>query len=330
MIRKINATLILLIAAIILFSGISYAEVVITQLFSGISGGGAAEDDEPHYYSLEDLRSGLTQSKFYFNNVNKPTEALVNLGYFPPYAACANNKKFVVSRISLNPSKFGISTFKIASSWNDNREIAFDWYGFKNLAKEEPCILIFTRGNGLGAEIVKRFSNWSHVAITDDSYDALVFESTPDTGVQVNNAKKTWKNLTYYTCRRINPNYDPQRPILFGNLQYALKKAEITYSGKPYYPKVETCFDLFGAFLYKWSDKNNMDSMYCSKLVYHTFKGYIDFDTKRTMVCSSIIGDRNCPVGAGFFDWIGISPDDIYYSNTLDRDFFYSNNVKYL
>jgi hypothetical protein len=321
MLRKINHVLILILSFVLIVSTASIAG-------GGGKGGGGSSEPEPQYYSLEDLRRALSYQRFYFANENKPTEALVNLGYFPVCAASTDKKYSIVSMVSSNPAQYGVNSFKISSNWNDSNIIVFDWNKFKSLGGMK-CDLIFTRGTGIGAEVVKRFSNWTHVAIVNDVDDKSVFESTPDTGVRVNKTTDTWKDITYFTCKRIKRENNPQRPLTYGELEYALQRAKSEYGDKkPYIPSVSTVFDIIGGYLLKWCDKNNMESIYCSKLVYITFKDLVNFDTNRTKVDNAVL--KEGAWAAPMFSWIGISPDDIYFSNMLDYDFSYSDNVLYL
>jgi hypothetical protein len=94
----------------------------------------------------------------------------------------------------------------------------------------------------------------------------------------------------------------------------------------PYLPKFEVTDILLWNFVYKWSDKDDQNSMYCSKLVYNVFKPFIIVDTRRTSVAvNSLIRDK--APGYYAFSWIGVSPDNIYYSPSLGPDFDYSDNI---
>lgn len=329
MIKKLNIALVFILAVILLCPNMSFAGG------GGGKGGGGSKKSAPKYYSYEDLRNELKKYIFFFANANKPSEALVDLGYCPYYPASDDKKKQIISVISANPTIYGISNNrKISAHWDDSREIAFDWNGFNLVDRGARGNLIFLRGNGMGADIVKLFSEFTHVAIVDNPYGAKVFESTPDTNVNVNDAASTWQHITYYTCKRIKTANNPQKQISRYQLECALEAAKVKYRGTPYFPKVETSIlDILGAFVFRWCDKDDQNSMYCSKLVYNTFKDKvcgINFDTKRTGVNNCIIGDGNRPIGSGFFGWFGISPADIYYSSLLESDFFYSGNVRYL
>jgi hypothetical protein len=299
--------------------------------FAGGGGGKGGGDDSggsgPQYYSYEDLRNALKQRVFDFANNNRPSETLVALGYYPYYCATCGSTNKLTSLANSNPTGMGVNNLTISANWNDNIETTFDWNKFYTANGSDPCTLIFLRGNGKGADIVKIFSEWTHVAIVDDPRNCMVFESNPDTNVKINCAKTSWKNITYYTCKKIKMANNPVNPVTIGQLTMALHDAENRYNNTPYFPQVQTIFDLLGGFVLRWCNKDDQSSMYCSKLVYNTFKGLVDFDTKLTGVDSNIIGDSSRPIASGFFGWFGISPDDIYYSPSLAYDFCYSQNV---
>ncbi|OGI11207.1 MAG: hypothetical protein A2X41_03690 [Candidatus Margulisbacteria bacterium GWE2_39_32] len=72
-------------------------------------------------------------------------------------------------------------------------------------------------------------------------------------------------------------------------------------------------------FLISLYGKTNYTGMYCSKLVYSTFISYVDLDSNRTSMhvknfFSKEKNDRNKDVT---YAWIGVSPDDIYWSKKL-------------
>ena len=71
---------------------------------------------------------------------------------------------------------------------------------------------------------------------------------------------------------------------------------------------------------------NDMESMYCSKLIYHTFKKYVSLNSDNTCAFK----DRLNTPGAVAYSWVGVSPDDNYYADALGHDFSYSDNVNHL
>lgn len=292
--------------------------------FAGGGGKGGGDDPpRPAYYSFEDLRSGISREQFYFANSNRPPEALVDLGYTPFYPASAAKRASLKKIVSVDPTKYGVNLYRIMSNWNDSIIINFEWDRFRSEGGMKGD-LIFTRGNGKAGDFVKRFSNWTHVAIVYNATDRTVFESTPNTGVKVNNTAPNtppytspgWSGITYFTCKNIKL----ERPVIIS----AVDNAVHAYSDLPYFPKVSSALDMI-LFLQRWSDDNNLESMYCSKLVYNTFKDHVNFDSNNTHVLNSSLQDK--APGAPFFAWLGISPDDIYYSAPLNYDFCYSPNL---
>lgn len=299
----------LAITLLIFLSSISFA--------GGGGGKGGSRSSGPQYYSFEDLRSQIRNELFYYENANKPQNALVSLGSYLQYPLCAAANAKISSKIALQPTKYQIDSMVAYANWNDCVEIAIDWGRVAQTTGKGD--LIFSRGNGKAPDFVKYFSNWTHVAIVDNPLNCMVFESTPDTNVKVNDAKRLWSHITYYTCKIVET-------VPYSYRVYLLEEAKYKYAGLPYYPRISTASDIF-TFVYRWSDKEDMSSMYCSKLVYHTFKPNINLDSGRT----SIQNPRYQKASGSFlFSWIGVSPDDIYYSPSLGTDFSYSPNIMYL
>jgi hypothetical protein len=100
------------------------------------------------------------------------------------------------------------------------------------------------------------------------------------------------------------------------------------YQGKPYIPNLLIASYSLTYFLWKWGYKYDMDSMYCSKLVYLVYKNnpYVkkDLDTGITgCISNDTLVESERPWTASVFNWVGVSPDDIYYSDELGPDFAY-------
>jgi len=292
--------------------------IMSSLLLSGCPG-----DTKPKHYTFEDLRGGMRNEQFYFANANKPALAKVDLGFFPIGVASLRSRMAVVPRVYYNPGKYRAKKVKVYSRWNDRNHISFDWNKFKNQGGRRGD-LVFLRATGKWPSVIKAFSNWTHVAFVEDFFYKEVFESLPGTGVDINWAPATWTNLTYYTTKRI-------ADLSYNQVRKALDWAKNTYRGLPYFPKVKISAGL-SAFLYRWSNKDDMASMYCSKLVYNTLKkapySDVNFDTNNTCTFNDKMQDKS--PGAPIFGWVGISPDDIYYSDSLGADFCYSNNVNYI
>jgi hypothetical protein len=209
-----------------------------------------------------------------------------------------------------------VNAARLYSFWNDNYSITFDWNQFRREGGHKGD-LIFTRANSTGSNLVKIFSNWTHVAIAYDPYNQRVFESTPDSGVDINETSRSWGIVCYYTCKRL---YNQSGWAI----ERAVDNAVTNFRYTKYVPQVRTTVAL-SVFLYKWSNKENTDSMYCSKLAYQTFKPLVNLDSNNTEIMNYEYQD-NAP-GAPMFSWIGVSPDDIYYSPYLGPDFCISPNL---
>lgn len=317
--RKIIVTLIL--SAVLVQAAMAFS-------FTGSTAGGGGKfspPPPPPNYSFEDLRRGLRQEDFYCSNFYRPQYAKVDLGFLPIAAASADKRNRLVSQLQANASGYRIQQAKAYTNWDDNQRVTFDWNNFR-LNGGVRGDLILLRAQGKGPDLVKIFSNWTHIAIVDDVSYNWVFESMPDGGVRRNYAPSSWgNNISYFTCKKITTTS-------YENIWNALNWAINNYQGKPYYPQVSARAGLI-TLVEKWSNKDDMDSMYCSKLVYNTFRKSpymsIDFDSNTTEAPNNTkLQDRSW--GAPAFSWIGVSPDDIYYSDQLGADFAYSANLNSL
>jgi hypothetical protein len=287
--------------------------MVVSPAFAGKGGGGSSA---PTYYSFEDLRSGLKNESFYFSNASRPSNAMVNLGFTPIFAASAPKRAAVRATVLSNAARYRVSS-KVVANWVDTNDKNYDWGGLPSYGGARGD-LIFLRASGKGPDVVKMFSNWTHVAIVENISRQQVFESMPDGGVRINNAPASWGRVSYYSTKKLST-------VAYPTVCSLVDDAERRYIGTPYYPRVLSTSGV-GFLLTKWSNKNDMESMYCSKLVYHTFKSYVNFDTNNTSIYSNSQLQDSAP-GAPFASWIGVSPDDVYYSTVLSYDYCYSPNL---
>jgi hypothetical protein len=282
--------------------------------------GSSDDEDEPTYYSFEELRSHLRdKEKFHFENANKPANALISLGYLMNYPLCSANNAGIMSAVKMQPTSYKIDSASVSSLWTDGGSVVFDWDQNRGLLWKGD--LIFTRGDGKLHDLIKIFSNLTHVAIVTDPAYNKILESTLDNGVSENSTPNKWTGFGYYTCKRIEG-------LPYGERERLVDIGINRFKNLPYLPRISTAIDTL-TFVSKWCDKNDMDSMYCSKLVYNVFKPYFNLDTGRTVV-SSGSGLRDPAPGSYLFSWIGVSPDDIYYSPMLGPDYCYSANIIYL
>ena len=271
----------------------------------------------PKYYSFEDLRVYLRdRERFHFENENKPANALVSLGYYMTYPACAAANAQIAAKIKANPSNYQIDSSHISSNWRDGQKTPFDWKSYRYTL----CVgdLIFTRGDDKMNNLVKFFSNWTHVVIVSDPSSNKIFDATVDNGALEHSVADKWEGFGYYTCKRINGMPEDEKYL-------AVKNGVKKYNKLPYLPKIESVVDVF-TFVYKWCDRNDKSSMYCSKLVYNVFNANMYIDTRRTSV-NTDSRMRDMASGNYLFSWIGVSPDNIYFSPSLGCDFNYSSNL---
>jgi hypothetical protein len=312
MIKKINIILVFVIALLLLSSDLAFA--------GGGGGGGGKKGrgaPEPQYHSFEDLRDYLRdRESFHFENSNKPANALVSLGYNMTYPACAAANAKIAAQIKAKPSDYHIDSSHISCNWQDGQNNPFYWKNYRSTL----CVgdLIFTRGDDKMNNLVKFFSNWTHVAIVSDPLSNTIFDATVDNGVSVHSVADKWEGFGYYTCKRINGMPEDEKYL-------AVHNGITKYKNLPYLPKIESAVDVF-TFAYKWCDRNDKSSMYCSKLIYNVFNANMQIDTRRTSV-NTDSRMRDTAPGNYLFSWIGVSPDNIYFSLSLGADFDYSNNL---
>ena len=315
MVKRSN--IVLIIMALLIFpSDRSFANLSGGGLFASPNRGGGGRSG-PTYYSFEDLRNHLRDKEtFHFENGNRPANALVSLGYFMTYSTCASKNSKIAAAIKANPSQFKIDSSHIYSYWREGEKRTFDWRKYRN----DLCVgdLIFTRGDDKLNNLAKFFSNWTHVVIVSNPDSNLIFDSTLDHGVQEHKVSDQWQGFGYFTCKRIDG-------MPYGEKYLAVQSGVTKYSGLPYLPKIETAGDIV-TFVYKWCDKNDKSSMYCSKLAYNVLNPYMSIDTRRTSVDNNSRLRDTAP-GNYLFSWIGVSPDNIYYSPSLAPDFDFSDNI---
>jgi hypothetical protein len=282
---------------LIIFCGISLAGG------PSMKGGGSSK---PQYYTYDDLVQYCKDVAYDFHcdQSVKPSEAMAYLPSYPynEVTAVARYKKTLSERAQ------GIRPAEIGFNWDEHRN---------HLSKGT---LVFQRSNSWVGRCEQFFSSFTHVSLVYDQYDQTVLESliyTDQNGVQHNGVgvyspSQSWAGIVTLSIKEIN------NPPAAGALT---ENANRLYAGKPYFPKVSTVLDILN-FYTRWSDKYNQESMYCSKLVWWTFiNGGIDLDSNAT--CSMVnnnmmFGNTNEP----YLGWIGVSPDDIYYSRYLGQDLY--------
>ena len=115
-------------------------------------------------------------------------------------------------------------------------------------------------------------------------------------------------------------------------MQSALKSFHDTYKGLKYLAYHRIADMDIHTFIEEWADKDILTSMYCSKLVYQFYKSFgYDLDSNRTsyeldyyLESTSYLSESamqdNGTINTNAF--IGVSPDDIYYSRSLDSEIY--------
>lgn len=271
----------------------------------------------PTYYSIDDLSNEFSSNLyFYFADAYQPANALVKLDTTPLFPCSTNKRAKIAATLKSNPSKYRVKAACIDSNhWTDNDIYKFDWTAFTTDGGRKGD-LVFLRSDGGYSNITKLFSGWTHVAMVYNAGGAQVLEAMPVGGVAVNNAPTSWGNVSYYTCKSVYG-------VSAAKAASLIESGKSAYLNKPYIPQVSTVSGIV-TFAYTWANKDDMSSMYCSKLVYNTYKGYLAPDNG-TSLTSDGDGQRlwNAPCGS----WVGVSPDDIYYSSSVSGDYAYSPNL---
>ena len=188
---------------------------------------------------------------------------------------------------------------------------------------------------------LKRISNWTHTAILSEvDGDGKIFESWPEEkGVNVYDVHENWDKQLAFSVRRLT-NVDTV------NIENVINKGIINFSGIKYLPEKEkeTTNSLQDtiSFVRLWSDKYDLSSMYCSKLVWHVFrKTRNDFGEKINLDANVTVLKTFNNVGGQLLDltsivsndrddygdlisnaYIGVTPDDIYASKHLGSDIY--------
>jgi len=123
-------------------------------------------------------------------------------------------------------------------------------------------------------------------------------------GVKIRNTDKEWGKVLAYGTKGVK-RLNPQQRFA------AVEAARAKYRTTPYFPQWNKNTNSDMSFLQRWSRKDYLDSMYCSKLVWLAFYDYagIDLDSNRTRWNYADLQERN---NSG---WVGVSPDDIWGSD---------------
>lgn len=249
----------------------------------------------PTVYTFDDLNTAAQnyKSDFYFDTSNKPSTAVATLPSRTP-----NSMPTWLASFMIRYGKIRASSAYLSFPMSDSRIMNGD--------------VVFIRGGEGASKVIRNFSTWTHTAMIYDKANGKSFEAQKSSGVGIYKYTDAWPDITAYSVKRIRTD-----------AINAIERAKTYYSNKPYIPYLEVV-NGFPSLLRKWSEKHDFDSMYCSKLVYWTFKDYCnqDLDSERT---SSYSFGESATVDDGSYRvnsiaWIGVSPDDIYYSRSTGSD----------
>ncbi|MFA5880194.1 MAG: hypothetical protein WC860_08525, partial [Candidatus Margulisiibacteriota bacterium] len=247
-----------------------------------------------------------------FNNAEPPLEAKIKLASNPG----ADNARLIALKA---------------------KSIPFPWAQKKVFLKKGD--LIFSRGAGVISSTIGSISSWSHIAMVYDLKQNLTLEALPN-GVDLYRPLEDWQPAITWAVKRVKSASSEEISKALDKINYKWTAKNGSYP-MPYNPTIIKRVEVDGAkyltlktfkeWLIEWADKNKKTSMYCFKLVYHTFLGIgIDLDSNR-----SGFNQCNATLVDGFYEsdildngkinikaFIGITGDDIYYSKHLGTDIY--------
>src|SRR3989339_740590 len=206
---------------------------------------------------------------------------------------------------------------RMASASGTRTEYSFEntlephWHKF---AKGD---LIFNAGTHKSNQVLEFISNWTHVGMKyDGAY--MVYDSIPGrgNGVGVRRVQESFGKGYAYAIKKV------QGPSQIA-ISVAVEHSKWKYINQPYCPPYFSAIFERENFIRSWADKNDVSNIHCAKLVWLTFKlAGVDLDSNRTI--SNIFKNFHETFDdLGFLveqAWVGVSPDDIYYSKHLGMD----------
>ena len=299
-------------------------------VLSGITYAGGV-NSRPSYYSYNDLLSIAKdyQNQFAFDNYSYSQNG--DVSFIPPGPTAGNNYYSIASSWARKNSALlsqYVGNLRTSDHTTEATNQAFtssiraqnwpyldvDWGSMR----ANDGDLLFMRSNSAGGKLVHAYTgSWTHVAMISDKSKKQVLDSMPNDGVQYRTVDSSlYKNILCYGTKSVagisqatavNAIRRAGNPVYWGGLL-----------GTPYWSDRVGTSLLRLSFYKKWSDKNDMGSMYCSKLVWYTFNkfaGGIDLDSNRTKCYVSELSNGVLTA----WSWIGVSPDDIWGSNKTSR-----------
>ena len=250
---------------------------------------------QPSHYTDDDLLQSLTDHRGYFgfDNWAPPISAVAQL----PNASPNRESSYGILR------RGGLTPHAVQSA-----DVAFPWTDHRLRAGQ----IVTVKGTGGYSKMISRFSTWTHDAFIYDPSRRRVFESNKDSsfqGVALRDIGTKWDDgILAYSVKTV-------RGV---NGDDVMEDAIRRYDKRPYRPSILRSLMTLTDIVKKWSDKTDPDSMYCSKLIWNAFNNYhIDLDSDRTYVYVGAWQEGRPKRANG---WIGVSPDDIYYSENMETD----------
>ncbi len=264
------------------------------------------------YYSMQDLKDAAESlEEAVYIHTNK------------------NQNGIAVLPSSLNDNYLGIAA--------SNQSLEFPWEEKKDSLKIGDLIFLKSTRD----DVISKFSYWTHVSMLYEKVGSgRVLESVPGIlGTSVYELGDNWDDTIAIAVRRIlNISEDK---VINAVKQSKRKWQLINYRPDKIRPELVS---INGKVSYysDWSDKYDTSAIYCSKLVWLTFKNikndlgeYINLDSNVTTFPDSykrygITLDStkmNAPDTDDYGNtitnaYIGVSPDDIYSSKHLASDIF--------
>ena len=173
--------------------------------------------------------------------------------------------------------------------------------------------LLFIRGaRGWASQLLKHVSAWTHVGMVFNPAQGITYESLQEKGVNLYTYSDHWKDASSFSRRKVRISTLMIASAIDNSYQSLVVSRGSDHI--PYWPKVSKSLD----YMRIWSDKNDSRSMYCSKLVWKTFRTWGETDLDSNITCSYSMGQRD---GLNPRAWIGVSPDDVYASRALGDEY---------
>jgi hypothetical protein len=331
--KKISSQCFWMVAFLIITIADGINNTIIQLTEHDIFGNKIFEDEEVIFFvkfgRQTQRRSQVTRYYYYTMQDLQDTAA-----YFKPFVHIDNTRnKYGLAQLPSSPDQN--STYAKTASFKESDSPYLTLPMDRIAARLKIGDLIFHKSDQ--ASMISNFSYWTHVAILKNIEKRKVFEAWPTyRGSDVYEIGENWQNVIAFSIRRI-------KHVSSSTIEKALNDAIDLWRYTPFrhdmrYPE-ELSFTEKIQYFRKWANKYDTDSMYCSKLVWWTFKDCcnivdekIDLDSNLVtlpafhnnkftyLLTSSDKNDDGYNVSRAF---IGVAPDDIYGSKHLDYDLYF-------